>query len=148
MASMGHDTCPAREGAMFGRTLCLTLAALCLAVLLTSCSGDEAGGSKATPDSFTPGFGGGGGSGWFGGGSGGSKYTYIGAGGGGGSAWVAVGATILGSEGGNWREPGGKTAPNYQGESGLGGRSGQGDLWPSGDWKARPGAAGLVVLVL
>ena len=89
--------------------------------------------------------GGGGGSGHFGGGSGSSKYTYVASGGGGGSSWVRSDALSSGGAAGNLATPGGTGDPDYSDMSGQGGKSGDGTVWPGGDWKPKDGHAGRAV---
>ncbi|MCP3144319.1 hypothetical protein [Pyxidicoccus xibeiensis] len=90
------------------------------------------------------GSGGGGGAGWYGGGGGALKWTYTGGGGGGGSSWTHSTVTLIATSGGDARQPGGTTSPDYTASVGLGGAPQTGPFGP----QPQPGASGLITLRL
>ena len=89
--------------------------------------------------------GGGGGAGYYGGGSGASKYTYVGSGGGGGASWAHSSVQNVYGEPGSLDSPGGISDSDYESPAGMGGKSGDSDAWPGGDWKPKEGLSGRVV---
>ncbi len=93
------------------------------------------------------GCGGGGGAGYFGGGGGSSMWTYAGGGGGGGSSYTdAWQVTNVTSSAGSGSNPGGATAPGYNGTAG---RGGQGETAPFDPAKkAQSGSDGQIIIVL